>query len=240
MGAAADCGQPMEFETRFVPAAALAASLLLHGAILLTGWFGTGPGRGPGTPVRPRLRARRAEFALMIPSPSEVSRAEKKAHEAVRRPVARPREIERESITGAPPAETRPPEAELARAEHEAEPPPRSSVSVVKVERSSELSRRPSEGGVRSAHLLEGAGVPEYPRVCKREGIEGDGEYGLAVDETGSVTDVRVIRSAGHPELDKAAKLFFIYRAKCEPATLDGLPIPFSTRMRVSFRIEAR
>ena len=139
---------------------------------------------------------------------------------------------------GAPPVESRPPGAELVRAEHEAEPPPTERVSVVNVERYDGPASLPSEGGVRSAHLLEGVGVPEYPRSCKREGIEGDGEYSLAVDETGRVTDVRVLKSAGRPELDKAARLFFIYRAEYEPATLEGLPIPFSTRMRVSFRIE--
>jgi TonB family protein len=229
----------MEFERRFVPAAALGVSLLLHGVLFLAGWMGPGSGRGGGPPVRPRLRARRAEFALVVPSANEARRREDDvAREAMRRRIPRPREIERESIMRAPPAETHPPEAELAGAEHQAEPPPRERVSVVKLARSDGAASLEFEGGVRSAHLLEGAGVPEYPRSCRREGIEGDGEYALAVDETGRVTDVQVLKAAGHPELDKAATLFFLYRAEYEPATLEGLPIPFSTRMRVSFRIE--
>ncbi len=60
----------------------------------------------------------------------------------------------------------------------------------------------------------------------------------LAINETGSVTGVEVLRSAGHPELDKAAELFFIYRAKFEPATLDGVPIPFALRQKVAFELE--
>ena len=41
MGELADFGRPMDFERRLVPTAALAVSLLLHGALLLAGWFGT-------------------------------------------------------------------------------------------------------------------------------------------------------------------------------------------------------
>lgn len=239
MSVPVDWGGPLRFERRTVPAVALAVSLTLHLLLMFLGILHTGRSRL----IEPRLRARRAEFALMVQGPNQDRSDEKDGKETNAegpRPAPPPRRIERESIVGPRRAEIDPPEANLARTEHEIQPPRLKHVSVTAVT----AARAPGqagarfEGGVRAARLLHGLGKPRYPAVCSRQGIEGEGEYALAIDETGRVSGVEVLRSAGHPELDKAAKLFFIYKAKFEPATLDGVPIPFDLRQKVAFELE--
>ena len=97
---------------------------------------------------------------------------------------------------------------------------------------------RPAEGGVRSARLLDGPGKPRYPSVCRRQNLEGEGEYVLAIDETGRVTGVRVLKSAGHAAFDDSAVLFFLHRARYDPATLEGVPVPCSLRQQVAFELD--
>ena len=213
------------------------------------------------------MEAPRARFAVVRPGASEAPRSEPAMRKVIPRRVARPRRIEtieRAQVEAAVrAAERKPPEAELTRLEHEA--PPRAervSVTARLPAVSSPQAARPSsgrlrgpqalksaaeegsasvrspEGGVRAARLLDGHGKPRYPGVCQRKGLEGDGEYLLAIDEAGRVTDARVLKSAGHPEFDKSARRFFLYRARYEPATLDGVPIPFTRTVRVSFELE--
>lgn len=239
-------GRPLRFERRLVPAVAALWSLALHSIFLFPGW----PSFGPAKRVAPKLRARRAAFALMIQGSSDPRAAEEEAKANVPGPAPRPvppdeAEIERESIAGPRPARIRPPEADLARAEYDRTPLPETwtteRVTVADVARAAPAgSTWTSEGGVRAARVLRGPGVPRYPPVCRREDIEGTGEYLLAIDETGRVTGVKILRSAGHPALDKAARLFLIYRARYEPATLDGVPIPFALRQGVAFELEYR
>ena len=230
MSVPVDWGGPLRFERRVVPAAALASSLALHLFLVLAGRLHTDSGKR----IEPRLRARRAEFALMVQGPSEPRPEEKETNLDAPRPPPRPRNTERESIVGPRRAEIEPPEADLARAEHE--------IPALRLERISvtaaEAAGVQTEGGVRAARLLHGPGKPRYPAVCRRQGIEGEGQYLLEIDEAGSVTGVEVLRSAGHPELDKAGELFFIYRARFEPATLDGVPIPFARETKVAFKLE--
>lgn len=46
---------------------------------------------------------------------------------------------------------------------------------------------------------------PKYPDKARRRGLEGKAEISVDVDGKGNVTDVRLARSSGHSELDKAA-----------------------------------
>jgi len=46
---------------------------------------------------------------------------------------------------------------------------------------------------------------PKYPDKARRRGLEGKAEIRVDVDSKGNVTDVRLARSSGHSELDKAA-----------------------------------
>lgn len=61
------------------------------------------------------------------------------------------------------------------------------------------------------------------------------GTYELRIDETGAVTDVRVLR-AGHPGTDMVM-LKAIRRWRFEPAKRDGTPIP--VRWQVSAKLDA-
>lgn len=46
---------------------------------------------------------------------------------------------------------------------------------------------------------------PKYPAKARRRGLEGNTEISVDVDSKGNVTNVRLARSSGHSELDKAA-----------------------------------
>ncbi len=46
---------------------------------------------------------------------------------------------------------------------------------------------------------------PKYPERARRRGIEGKAEISVDVDSKGNVTKVRLARTSGHAELDKAA-----------------------------------
>lgn len=46
---------------------------------------------------------------------------------------------------------------------------------------------------------------PKYPAKARRRGLEGKTEINVDVDGKGNVTEVRLARSSGHSELDKAA-----------------------------------
>lgn len=46
---------------------------------------------------------------------------------------------------------------------------------------------------------------PKYPDKARRRGLEGKAEINVDVDGKGNVTEVRLARSSGHSELDKAA-----------------------------------
>lgn len=46
---------------------------------------------------------------------------------------------------------------------------------------------------------------PKYPAKARRRGLEGKAEINVDVDGKGNVTEVRLARSSGHSELDKAA-----------------------------------
>ncbi len=63
----------------------------------------------------------------------------------------------------------------------------------------------------------------EYPEGPRAEGIEGTVIMKLTIDETGRVTDVKIVRGV-HPELDAAAKAA-AFRFKYKPGTDGGEPV---------------
>jgi TonB family protein len=65
---------------------------------------------------------------------------------------------------------------------------------------------------------------PVYPEAAIKAGVGGTVGLELAIDESGVVTEVKVLRSAT-PELDQAA-LAAARRFKFRPATRDGKPVP--------------
>jgi TonB family protein len=235
MRVSVDWGRPLEFERRFVPAAAAASSLVLHSALLFAGFLRA----GPGEPAEAELHVRQSRFALLVPRTSDARCIPKKEPpRLVPRPARRPRSSERESMTSPRLSAAAPAETELTRVETES--PRAERVTVAEMELAGELTLpRMPDVGVRSASH-DGSESPTYPPALVRDGVEGEGEYEVEIDEAGRVTSVRVLRSAGHPALDTKVELYFIHRGRYEPATLDGVPIPCTRRAIVAFTLEPR
>ncbi len=63
----------------------------------------------------------------------------------------------------------------------------------------------------------------EYPEGPRTEGIEGTVIMKLTIDQTGKVTEVKIVRGV-HPELDAAAKAA-AFRFKYKPGTDGGEPV---------------
>ncbi len=78
---------------------------------------------------------------------------------------------------------------------------------------------------------------PSYPRALVERKIGGTVTLWVLVSETGRVDDVRVLRSSGHPELDKAA-VDALRLASYEPARRGGVAVPTWTRQQIAFRLD--
>ena len=89
---------------------------------------------------------------------------------------------------------------------------------------------RPIEGSNRS---------PEYPREARRRSEEGAVQLVLWVSADGSVGEVRIGRSSGHPRLDREA-LRAAAQWRFAPATRDGVPVGSEFELDVEFRLVDR
>jgi protein TonB len=70
--------------------------------------------------------------------------------------------------------------------------------------------------------------TPKYPTEARRKQITGKGFYHLHVSyETGEVTSVDILTSAGHPMLDDSA-LATLKHWKFKPHTIIGLKVPIT------------
>jgi periplasmic protein TonB len=101
-------------------------------------------------------------------------------------------------------------------------PPPPARVEPVRV------------GGEISAPRLIYRVEPEYPSIAVSAQIEGLVILEATVDDTGAVTDARVLRS--HGVLDPAA-VRAVEQWRYEPLLLNGKPIPFVLTVTVSFSL---
>ena len=77
---------------------------------------------------------------------------------------------------------------------------------------------------------------PVYPAEAKAKGIAGIVILETAIDETGAVGDVRILKPLPFG-LDKAAA-DAVRQWRWEPATLDGKPVPAVLNVTISFRLE--
>lgn len=91
----------------------------------------------------------------------------------------------------------------------------------------------PSHCQVKQAHILDKV-RPDYPRSAGSPA--GDGTVGLwgMIDETGKVSDVIVVQSAG-PAFDQAA-IAAVRQWRYSPLTICGQPSAFPGTFQVSFR----
>ena len=75
---------------------------------------------------------------------------------------------------------------------------------------------------------------PSYPSTARRLGIEGTSLLRVFVGADGRVTDIELDRSAGHPDLDRAA-IDAVRRWKFEPGRRGNEPIGMWVRLPVQF-----
>ncbi|HWC98961.1 MAG TPA: TonB family protein [Candidatus Sulfopaludibacter sp.] len=76
---------------------------------------------------------------------------------------------------------------------------------------------------------------PEYSDAARNAKYEGVAVVGVQVDETGAVTDLKVLRSLGLGLDEKAIEAVKQWRFR--PATSYGKPVPMWTSVRVTFRL---
>ena len=77
----------------------------------------------------------------------------------------------------------------------------------------------------------------QYPPALQENGEEGIVTLLLAVQPDGSISDIRIARSSGHPRLDAAA-VRSLRRAKFQPATCHGKPIAMRIHQSFVFKID--
>jgi TonB family protein len=68
---------------------------------------------------------------------------------------------------------------------------------------------------------------PGYPEEAQRSRIVGSGLYELRIDKTGKTTNVAIVKSAGSPVLDQAAKSTFM-KWRFKPAVFTRVRVPVS------------
>mgnify|MGYP000858425620 CR=1 FL=1 len=77
----------------------------------------------------------------------------------------------------------------------------------------------------------------QYPRVSQEDGDEGIVTLRFIVQPDGSVSDIRIARSSGHPRLDAAAQKAH-RNIKLQPATCHGKPIAVRIHRSITFKID--
>src|SRR5215831_6237754 len=77
-----------------------------------------------------------------------------------------------------------------------------------------------------------------YPEAKKQAGVEAQVLLSIEIDDTGAVTGVEVLKSAGE-DFDAAA-LAAAKQFVFEPAEIDGTPAPVKIDYRYDFKIETK
>lgn len=99
------------------------------------------------------------------------------------------------------------------------------------------LGYEPPRLGYEPPRLVARSAVdPQYPPSAYRLGVEGIALVGVAVKPDGTVAKTAIVRSAGHPELDRAA-LEAVRRWLFEPARRDGAPVAGAVQVPVRFEL---
>jgi len=95
-----------------------------------------------------------------------------------------------------------------------------------------------SSGGaaVLQAPVLVGLAKPDYPLMARKLQVQGDVVMRLAIDESGKVTSVEVIKPIGRGGLDEAA-VAAARSARFKPATRDGVAVAGTYVLTMPFRL---
>ena len=78
---------------------------------------------------------------------------------------------------------------------------------------------------------------PEYPRLSRLRGEQGDVIVEIVVNERGTVDEVTVVASSGYAELDAAA-VKAAKAAKFNPAKADGAAVRSTARLTLNFQLK--
>lgn len=78
----------------------------------------------------------------------------------------------------------------------------------------------------------------QYPEECQKKGIQGKVICQFTVAKNGKIEDVRVVRSGGHPLLDREAMRVLRSMPKWKPGTKRGKPIRVKYTVPVNFALE--
>jgi protein TonB len=75
-----------------------------------------------------------------------------------------------------------------------------------------------------------------YPKKLVDEHVEADVPVAVSIDKTGRVTEVKILKATPYPEIDEAARKFAL-EEQYQPATRDGVPIPWTIEYTIRFRL---
>lgn len=78
---------------------------------------------------------------------------------------------------------------------------------------------------------------PDYPRLARLRGEQGDVVLEIRVDARGAVDRVEVVSSSGFADLDAAAERA-ARAARFTPAKADGRPVASTARITLNFRLK--
>jgi protein TonB len=78
-----------------------------------------------------------------------------------------------------------------------------------------------------------------YPETLKAQGIEADVTVMVSLDATGKVTKVKIAKASPYPEFNQIAEQAALAE-RFEPATRDGVAIPYTLSFTYRFRLEDR
>lgn len=98
-------------------------------------------------------------------------------------------------------------------------------------------SRIPSAGVKYGLPKRRSKKEPPYPKTLEIQGIEADVAVLVNIDAEGKVTTVKIIKPAEYPEFNEAARSTALAE-EFDPATRDGVPIPYTISFTYRFRLK--
>lgn len=127
------------------------------------------------------------------------------------------------------------PPATASQAAAAVEEPPRATPQGVATSSSTEIAVPPPPEQELAVHCSHRP-PPAYPASARRAHQEGVVVLSVALSARGLVEKVSVIESSGHAQLDQAAQTA-VRRWRCEPARVEGMPVPAEALQRIRFSL---
>lgn len=100
------------------------------------------------------------------------------------------------------------------------------------------VERMPSYPGGQKALFKFLSENVHYPKAAQKKRIEGRVICQFVIEKDGTVTDVQVVTSGGHPSLDKEAVRVLKLMPKWKPGIQDGQPVRVRYTVPVNFRLK--